>query len=197
MWDFKFPYLIHVNRRNPSCQCNFGYEGSGIQCSEIDPCSKPDRGGCHHEATCTKTGPGTNNCTCDDGFRGDGTVCVAIDPCLEENGGGCHSNAECQYVSPGQVSELYINSETISRVIFCYKFYFSFSIVMSFTENVPPALSICYHLVVFTWPLLWSSPWEWGLGWKWPFCILMQFVLTEHLYLQVRLHRKWFNMFWS
>lgn len=85
-----------------SCQCNFGYEGSGIQCSGIDPCSKPDRGGCHHEATCTKTGPGTNNCTCDDGFRGDGTVCVAIDPCLEENAGGCHSNAECQYVGPGQ-----------------------------------------------------------------------------------------------
>ncbi|PFX25122.1 Stabilin-2 [Stylophora pistillata] len=85
-----------------SCQCNFGYEGSGIQCTEINPCSKPDRGGCHHEATCTKTGPGTNNCTCDVGFRGDGTVCVAIDPCLEENAGDCHSNAECQYVGPGQ-----------------------------------------------------------------------------------------------
>ena len=87
-----------------SCQCNAGYEGSGTQCSEIDPCSKPNQGGCHHEAFCTKTGPGTNNCTCGVGFRGDGISCVPIDPCLEMGGGYCHSNAECQYVSPGQVS---------------------------------------------------------------------------------------------
>ncbi|XP_067024545.1 stabilin-2-like [Acropora muricata] len=85
-----------------SCQCNAGYEGSGTQCSEIDPCSKPNQGGCHHEAFCTKTGPGTNNCTCGVGFRGDGISCVPIDPCLEMGGGYCHSNAECQYVSPGQ-----------------------------------------------------------------------------------------------
>ncbi|KAJ7377675.1 Stabilin-2 [Desmophyllum pertusum] len=84
------------------CQCNVGYEDSGTQCSEIDPCSKPARGGCHHEAICTKTGPGTNNCSCDDGFHGDGVVCVAIDPCLEQDAGGCHSNAECRYIGPGQ-----------------------------------------------------------------------------------------------
>ena len=87
-----------------SCQCNAGYEGSGTQCTEIDPCSKPNQGSCHHEAVCTKTGPGTNNCTCGVGFRGDGISCVPIDPCLEMGGGYCHSNAECQYVSPGQVS---------------------------------------------------------------------------------------------
>ena len=87
-----------------SCQCDAGYEGSGIQCREINPCTKPNRGGCHHEAICTKTGPGTNNCTCGDGFRGDGIVCVAIDPCQEKGAGYCHSNAKCQYVGPGQVS---------------------------------------------------------------------------------------------
>lgn len=87
-----------------SCQCNAGYEGSGMQCSEIDPCSKPNRGGCHRDAICTKTGPGTNNCTCGDGFRGDGVTCVAIDPCQEKGAGYCHSNADCQYIGPGQVS---------------------------------------------------------------------------------------------
>lgn len=85
-----------------SCQCNAGYEGSGTQCTEIDPCSKPNRGGCHHEAVCIKTGPGTNNCTCGVGFRGDGFSCVPIDPCQEMGRGYCHSNADCQYVSPGQ-----------------------------------------------------------------------------------------------
>ncbi|XP_020611196.1 stabilin-1-like [Orbicella faveolata] len=85
-----------------SCQCNAGYEGSGLQCTEIDPCSKPNYGGCHHEAICTKTGPGSNNCSCDNGFRGDGFVCVAIDPCIEQDAGNCHSNADCQYIGPGQ-----------------------------------------------------------------------------------------------
>lgn len=85
-----------------SCQCNAGYEGSGTFCSEINPCTKPSRGGCHHEAVCTMTGPGTNNCTCQDGFRGDGVVCVAIDPCQEKGAGYCHSNAECRYIGPGQ-----------------------------------------------------------------------------------------------
>ena len=87
-----------------SCQCNAGYEGSGTFCSEINPCTKPSRGGCHHEAVCTMTGPGANNCTCQDGFRGDGVVCVAIDPCQEKGAGYCHSNAECRYIGPGQVS---------------------------------------------------------------------------------------------
>ena len=87
-----------------SCQCNAGYEGSGTFCSEINPCTKPSRGGCHHEAVCTMTGPGANNCTCQDGFRGDGVVCVAIDPCQEKGAGFCHSNAECRYIGPGQVS---------------------------------------------------------------------------------------------
>lgn len=95
------PFYCHSD---PSCQCNVGYEGSGLQCTEIDPCSKPNYGGCHHEAICTKTGPGSNNCSCDDGFRGDGFVCVAIDPCMEQDAGNCHSNADCQYIGPGQVS---------------------------------------------------------------------------------------------
>lgn len=100
-----------------------------------------------------KIGLGINNCICDDGFCGDGIVCVVIDFCLEENVGGCYSNVECQYVGFGQVSELYINLKIISRVIFCYKFYFFFSIVMLFMENVFFVLFICYYLVVFIWLL--------------------------------------------
>lgn len=108
-WNFQFKgtllrYKCNITFYCHSCQCNTGYEGSGLQCTEIDPCSKPSYGGCHHEAICTKTGPGSNNCSCDVGFRGDGFVCVAIDPCMEQDSGNCHSNADCQYIGPGQVS---------------------------------------------------------------------------------------------
>lgn len=33
------------------CKCNSGYEGSGEFCTEIDPCTKPNRGGCHKDVS--------------------------------------------------------------------------------------------------------------------------------------------------
>ena len=127
-----------------SCQCNAGYEGSGTFCSEINPCTKPSRGGCHHEAVCTMTGPGANNCTCQDGFRGDGVVCVAIDPCQEKGAGYCHSNAECRYIGPGQVS---LQCGSVSRLKSSNAAWFYFTLLrfdwLRQIEMVPGLIVFC------------------------------------------------------
>ncbi|KAM6468194.1 stabilin-1 isoform 1-T1 [Liasis olivaceus] len=86
------------------CVCLDGYEGDGFSCKPIDSCSKPGRGGCSENATCTSTGPGTVSCQCIRGWTGDGKACVAIDNCVTETRGGCHINADCNYIGPGQSS---------------------------------------------------------------------------------------------
>ncbi|XP_034295185.1 stabilin-1 isoform X2 [Pantherophis guttatus] len=86
------------------CVCLDGYEGDGFSCKPIDTCSKPGRGGCSENATCTSTGPGTVSCQCIQGWTGDGKACVVIDNCVTETRGGCHINADCNYIGPGQSS---------------------------------------------------------------------------------------------
>ncbi|KAM6153254.1 stabilin-2 [Erethizon dorsatum] len=85
-----------------SCVCKDGYEGTGILCSERDPCADSTRGGCSQNAECIKTGPGSHICVCRRGWTGTGRDCVEINPCLLPSKGGCHSNATCLYVGPGQ-----------------------------------------------------------------------------------------------
>uniref|UniRef100_A0A670YC37 Stabilin 1 n=1 Tax=Pseudonaja textilis TaxID=8673 RepID=A0A670YC37_PSETE len=87
-----------------NCVCLDGYEGNGFSCKPIDACSKPGRGGCSDNATCTSTGPGRVSCQCIRGWTGDGKACVAIDNCVTETRGGCHINADCNYIGPGQSS---------------------------------------------------------------------------------------------
>ncbi|XP_026539328.1 stabilin-1 [Notechis scutatus] len=87
-----------------NCVCLDGYEGDGFSCKPIDACSKPGRGGCSDNATCTSTGPGRVSCQCIRGWTGDGKACVAIDNCVTETRGGCHINADCNYIGPGQSS---------------------------------------------------------------------------------------------
>ncbi|XP_039209832.1 stabilin-1 isoform X1 [Crotalus tigris] len=86
------------------CVCLDGYEGNGFSCKPIDACTKPGRGGCSENATCTTTGPGTASCQCIRGWTGDGKACIAIDNCVTETRGGCHINADCNYIGPGQSS---------------------------------------------------------------------------------------------
>ncbi|KAM3848234.1 stabilin-1 [Vipera latastei] len=87
-----------------NCVCLDGYEGDGFSCKPIDACSKPGRGGCSENATCTTTGPGRVSCQCIRGWTGDGKACIAIDNCVTETRGGCHINADCNYIGPGQSS---------------------------------------------------------------------------------------------
>ncbi|XP_013922245.1 PREDICTED: stabilin-1-like [Thamnophis sirtalis] len=87
-----------------TCVCLDGYEGDGLSCQPIDACSKPGRGGCSENATCTSTGPGTVSCQCLRGWTGDGKACAVVDNCVTETRGGCHIDADCNYIGPGQSS---------------------------------------------------------------------------------------------
>ena len=75
--------------------CNAGYAGSldGKTCNEIDNCLV-NNGGCSVNATCTKTGPGTNTCACNSGFTGNGVTCTDINECTNGTA-NCSANATC------------------------------------------------------------------------------------------------------
>lgn len=80
------------------CKCQQGYEGkyinSDLICSEIDNCQLPDRGGCHLQARCIKTGPGDNICKCEAGWVGDGNFCYRSVQCNSHR--DCHVNGRCK-----------------------------------------------------------------------------------------------------
>ncbi|XP_023572700.1 stabilin-2 isoform X1 [Octodon degus] len=96
-------HAVCIYKQNTfSCICKDGYEGTGLECSEKDPCADSTRGDCSRNAECIKTGPGTHICVCQPGWTGSGRDCVEINPCLLPSRGGCHSNATCLYVGPGQ-----------------------------------------------------------------------------------------------
>ncbi|MGH0115673.1 UNVERIFIED_CONTAM: hypothetical protein FKN15_037996 [Acipenser sinensis] len=95
-----------------SCVCKQGYQGDGMTCEEIDPCSNPERGGCSVNAKCIKTGPGTHICQCLIGWRADGDECQEINNCMEPDRGGCHENANCIYIGPGQATCKYLSPGT-------------------------------------------------------------------------------------
>ncbi|XP_052265868.1 stabilin-2-like [Dreissena polymorpha] len=75
------------------CICKPGYSGSGSQCDAINICELGTMAGCHLQATCTMTGPGTANCTCNKGWSGDGKDCQKETTC--SNHLHCHKFASC------------------------------------------------------------------------------------------------------
>ena len=81
--------------------CATGFEANGTTCKEIDNCAT-NNGGCSANATCTKTGPGTNSCTCKAGYTGDGKTCTDIDECKAPVS-PCAADATCAN-SPGSFS---------------------------------------------------------------------------------------------
>ncbi|XP_031550328.1 uncharacterized protein LOC116287775 isoform X2 [Actinia tenebrosa] len=76
--------LAVVGRRNISCQCNVGFQGDGVRCSDIDECAA----GTNQclERKCANT-YGSYSCYCDHGYRVTKMKCEDInecdnDPCL-------------------------------------------------------------------------------------------------------------------
>jgi len=61
------------------CACEFGFEGNGIHCKDVDECAAGTHD-CHEHAHCNNT-VGGYRCECDAGFHGDGVICTDVDEC--------------------------------------------------------------------------------------------------------------------
>lgn len=66
------------------CECDAGFSGDGIVCSDIDEC-EAGTARCHEDAACTNT-EGSYTCACTSGV-GDGLYCIP-DPCEGQCGSG-------------------------------------------------------------------------------------------------------------
>eukprot|EP00731_Ephydatia_muelleri_P037026 Em0380g6a len=65
------------------CSCLVGFEGDGVNCSNINECGRGTNG-CSKNATCHDT-IGSYTCSCNPGFSGDGFNCNDIDECSTGN----------------------------------------------------------------------------------------------------------------
>lgn len=61
------------------CQCDFGFQGDGFSCADIDECAATSHD-CDPDATCANT-PGSFTCACNPGHIGDGTTCALPASC--------------------------------------------------------------------------------------------------------------------
>ncbi|KAK2180194.1 hypothetical protein NP493_455g01025 [Ridgeia piscesae] len=87
-------HAVCVNEKGGyKCLCEPGYDGDGLNCTDIDECSL-QKAVCHQYASCRNT-DGTFNCTCDAGYEGNGlSRCDDVNECDSMNG-GCPENADC------------------------------------------------------------------------------------------------------
>ena len=74
------------------CTCNDGFEGNGLNCTNINECEK-GLDDCNLHANCSDT-EGTFTCTCLSGYYGDGITCENINEC-DSGDHNCSEQAKC------------------------------------------------------------------------------------------------------
>ncbi|XP_022099415.1 fibrillin-1-like [Acanthaster planci] len=74
------------------CTCRQGYEGSGLECTDVNECTR-NLDQCDAQATCINT-VGSYNCSCNKGWTGDGRTCSNENECARL-APVCHLNATC------------------------------------------------------------------------------------------------------
>ena len=68
-----------------------GFFGDGLNCADLDECSRKEANNCHDYATCHNTF-GSYQCRCMNGFFGDGLNCTDLDEC-SRNGTHCQGRS--------------------------------------------------------------------------------------------------------
>ena len=75
-------------------RCNAGYDGDGVECTNIDECADASLNNCDTNASCTDA-DGSFGCVCNAGYDGDGVTCTNIDECAGPTLNNCDTNASC------------------------------------------------------------------------------------------------------
>ena len=58
----------------PRCQCEYGFEGDGDECTDVNECDPSTPNPCADVAFC-RNHVGGYTCTCPNGYRGSGVHC--------------------------------------------------------------------------------------------------------------------------
>ncbi len=85
------------------CTCNTGFDGDGLECTDIDECTLGSDT-CDDHADCANTA-GSFTCTCKDGWEGDGETCNDINECANADSNNCDENATCTNIDASYTCE--------------------------------------------------------------------------------------------
>ncbi len=85
------------------CSCNAGFDGDGLECTDIDECTLGSDT-CDDHADCANTA-GSFTCTCKDGWEGDGETCNDINECANADSNNCDVNATCTNIDASYTCE--------------------------------------------------------------------------------------------
>jgi hypothetical protein len=83
---------------SPVCQCDQGWVGDGVTCTDVDECAS-NTATCDAKASCANT-PGAYTCTCTAGYQGDGMTCTDVDECAD-NTATCAAGMVCHNIPGG------------------------------------------------------------------------------------------------
>jgi hypothetical protein len=104
---------VHADCVDEACQCADGYEGDGVDCSDIDECAQ-ETDDCDEQASCENEAGGYG-CTCNPGYSGDGFACTPNADCGDGVCDSSESYASCE--SDCRVDLLVVVEESLESAL--------------------------------------------------------------------------------